>query len=139
MKTYYYALLASCIWGIAPILEKIGLGKTEPEAALLIRCLGVISGAFLLIIFRNHTLRSALQSDAKTFTFLLLGGLLASFLGQIFFYRALKSGATSQIVPLAATYPLVSFLIGVIFLSEQITLAKTVGVLLVITGIFFLK
>lgn len=139
MKAYYFALITACIWGIAPILEKIGLGKIEPLSGLLIRSLGVVIGATLLIIFRTQALRGALAADAKTFFYLLLGGILASFLGQLFFYRALKTGQTSQVVPLAATYPLVSFLIAVFFLQEQLTLQKVIGVLLVISGVLLLK
>ena len=139
MKPYYFALITACIWGIAPIVEKIGLGKIEPAAGLLIRSLGILVGAALLIIFRTHTLRVALNADAKTVFYLLSGGILASFLGQLFFYRALKGGEVSQVVPIAAAYPLVAFLIGVIFLHEQVTLQKVIGMLLVLSGIFLLK
>lgn len=139
MKPYIFALLTAGIWGVAPVLEKLGLARMEPASAILIRVTGVIFGALVLIIFRIQILKQALLADTKTFLLLFCGGLLASFVGQIFFYRALKEGEASQIVPLAATYPLISFLLGLIFLQEKLTLAKGIGVFLVISGVMLLK
>ncbi len=139
MKVYYFALLTALVWGIAPILEKLGLSKIQPLSALLIRSLGIAIGALLLIIFRSQTLKGALAADGRTFVYLLLGGILASFLGQIFFYHALKSGQISQVVPLAACYPLVAFFIAVLFLHEQVTIQKAIGIICVISGVLLLK
>lgn len=134
-----FALIAACIWGIVPLFEKVGLLRIDPLSAVLIRILGVIIGGIFLIIFRAKTLDTILHADVKTFSFLLLGGFLASFLGQIFFYRALKEGEISQVVPIAAAYPLISFLIGLIFLHEKFTLTKALGIIFVFSGILFLK
>ena len=53
MKPFYFALITALIWGIVPIIEKLGLVKISPESGLLIRSLGVIVGAicFLGVIF----------------------------------------------------------------------------------------
>ena len=56
-----------------------------------------------------------------------------------FFYNALKTGEASKIVPIAGTYPLVSFLIGIIFLGESFTFVKAAGVMFVIAGLFLLR
>ena len=69
----------------------------------------------------------------------LLGGFLASVVGQVFFYHALKTGESSKVVPLAATYPLVSFILGVILLGEKVTFAKTGGIIFILLGVFLLK
>ena len=59
--------------------------------------------------------------------------------GQIFFYNALKLGEASRVVPLGATYPLISFILAVFLLGEKFTLAKLGGIILVLSGIFLLK
>jgi len=64
---------------------------------------------------------------------------MASILGQIFFYNALKTGEASKVVPIAGIYPLVAFLVGIIFLGESFTLMKATGVTFVILGLFLLR
>lgn len=139
MKPFYFAILAAFVWGIAPIAEKAGLAGIEPMAGVIIRSLGVIIGAMILTIFNNHALRAAFTAGPRTIFFLALGGIIASILGQIFFYNALKQGEVSKMVPIAATYPLVSFLCGLLFFGESFTIAKGLGIGFVILGVFFLR
>ena len=42
-------------------------------------------------------------------------------------------------VPIGASYPLIAFVLGVLFWKEPLTLHKTMGVLLVMAGIYLLK
>ena len=139
MRSFYFAIMAALAWGVAPIVEKIGLTNIAPMAGVVIRSCGVIIGCFILVIFNNNLLRLAVRSDMKTIIFLLLGGVIASIIGQIFFYSALKEGEASKLVPIAGTYPLVSFLLGLIFLGESFTMLKLVGMVFVILGVFLLR
>ena len=51
MNAFMWALLAAFIWGIVPLLEKLGLAKVEPLVGLFYRCSGVLIGFLLLGIF----------------------------------------------------------------------------------------
>lgn len=139
MNGFYWAVLTAFIWGLVPILEKLGLAKIDPLSGLLLRSSGVLIGAAVLVMVKSEHLSAVLKADWKTIFFLVFGGLLASFIGQICFYRALRGGEVSKVVPIAGAYPLVSFLTGIIFLSEAITLPKLVGVLLILAGIVLLR
>lgn len=139
MKPFYFAILAAVVWGVAPIVEKTGLARIEPMAGVMIRSCGVLLGAVILAAFNSHLIKSALRADTKTVIFLVLGGFIASILGQIFFYNALKHGEASKMVPIAGTYPLVSFLLGLLFFGESFTVAKGLGIGLVILGVFLLR
>lgn len=139
MKPFYFAILAAVVWGVAPIVEKTGLARIEPMAGVMIRSCGVLLGAVILAAFNSHLIKSALSADTKTVIFLVLGGFIASILGQIFFYNALKHGEASKMVPIAGTYPLVSFLLGLLFFGESFTVAKGLGIGLVILGVFLLR
>lgn len=139
MKAFYFAVITAVLWGIVPVLEKMGLARIAPFAGLLIRSCGVMIGAVIVVTFNNNALRTALKADPKTLFFLVTGGFLASVVGQLFFYNALKSGETSRVVPIAGTYPLVSFLLGIIFLGETITGMKLAGVSFVLLGLFLLR
>lgn len=105
----------------------------------MIRCFGVIVGTVILALFNTNLLKMALKADLKTMLFLIAGGIMASVLGQILFYSALKQGEASKLVPVAGMYPLVSFILGLIFLGETFTLSKGFGMVLVVLGVFLLR
>jgi len=139
MKAFYLALMTALVWGIVPILEKTGLVRIQPLAGLLVRSFGVIIGASILAIFNKGAFKVALKAEPHTLFFLVLAGIMASVVGQIFFYNALKTGEASKVVPIAGTYPLVTFLLGIIFLGESLTPLKVSGVIFVIFGLFLLR
>lgn len=139
MKAFYFALMTAVVWGIVPILEKIGVARIAPLAGVFIRSCGVVIGIFIMAIFNNQAVRIALKADPRTIFLLVLGGFMASIVGQIFFYNALKIGEVSKVVPIAGIYPLVAFLLGVIFLGETFTAVKLGGVIFVVLGLFLLR
>jgi len=139
MKAFYFALATAVVWGIVPILEKMGVARIAPLAGVMIRSLGVVIGVSFLAVFNSQTFKAALKADPRTIFLLVLGGFMASILGQILFYNALKTGEASKVVPIAGIYPLVAFLLGVIFLGEAVTVAKVGGVIFVVLGLFLLR
>ncbi len=138
MTAYYLALLTALLWGIVPILEKVGLRQAPPLAGLAVRSAGVILGLLFLLIFSPPWPELA-KMPPKTIVCLLSAGLLASFIAQIAFYHALKVGQVSMVVPISGSYPLIAFILGILILGEKLTLAKTFGAAFVIAGIFLLK
>jgi len=139
-EAVFWAILSAIVWGIVPILEKIGLAKIHPDTGLFLRCFGVVLGAIILVVFKFSYLKLELASvSAKTIFFLVSSGFLASFIAQLFFYRALKLGEASVIVPVAAMYPLVAFILALIFLGEKFTLFKLLGLVFILLGIVLLR
>jgi len=138
MSTFGWAILAAGIWGVVPLLEKWGLARSAPLVGLFYRCLGVILGFLLLLVFmlRPAQVKSV---DLRSALLLMSGGFLASFVGQICFYNSLKAGEVSRIVTIAGSYPLITFVLGVIFLGESASLIKVAGVLLITLGVWALK
>ena len=139
MKPYYWALLSAVAWGCAPIFEKLGLMKVPVFAGLFYRCLGVVIGLLILILFKFEIFKESIVHIPQGWWYLAAGGFLASIIGQIFFYHALKDGEASLVVPLAASYPLISFILGILFLGEKITLAKSMGLVFILLGMILLK
>ncbi len=139
MSPFLWAVLCALVWGIVPILEKLGLAKVPVMAGLFYRCLGVLMGTVVLYFWQMDAIKEIFPKEGRGIIFLMAGGILASVVGQIFFYHALKSGEASQVVPIAAAYPVVSFILGIFFLGEQFTLAKLSGLLFIGLGIFLLK
>ena len=138
MTAFLWAVLTACIWGVVPLMEKVGLGQAPPAVGVMARSLGVLIGA---LVFGAVACPWASLRTLGWPSFLLLagGGLLASFVGQLAFYHALKSGAMSQVTPVAGAYPLVAALLGWWVLREPLTVSRLVGVLFVIAGVALLR
>jgi bacterial/archaeal transporter family protein len=138
MNYFLWAIAAACIWGVVPLIEKLGLAKVAPVIGLFYRCLGVLLGLILLGVFavRFEDLKVV---PPKSIALLVLAGFLASIVAQICFYHSLKSGEISRVVPIAGAFPLVAFILGVVFFRESLTWMKTAGIALIVSGILFLK
>lgn len=137
-----FTLMAVIFWGVTPVVEKLGFiragGDIDPFVALSIRSLAVFVGMIVLII---GTGKWQLLSTMRPTTVLLfaLSGILAGLLGTWAYLSAIKSGSASHVVPLSATYPLVTALLSCILLKEDVTLSKLAGTVCIVTGIWLLK
>jgi len=138
MNAYYLAILTALIWGVVPIMEKLGLKGTHPIAGLAVRSLGVCLGLICLLFFYSPWSEFAKMS-VKTIVLLALSGIAASLVAQLIFYHALKIGDVSRVVPVAGTYPLIAFVLGILLLGEKLTLPKTAGVILIMIGVILLR
>lgn len=138
MNAFIWAVLAACVWGIVPIMEKIGLLKVDPFVGLFYRSLGVLVGLLFLTLFMVKP-QQVKAVELKTVLILVASGFLASFVAQIMFYHGLKAGDVSRIVPVVGAYPLIAFILGIFVLGEALTVAKLVGVLLVVAGVWMLR
>jgi len=138
MTAFNWGIITACVWGVVPIIEKIALGKVSPFVGIFYRCIGVAFGIILLGLFfiKPQELKAI---DAKSVILLVSAGFLANFVGQLLFFHGLKSGEVSSFVPIAGSFPLVSFILGVVFLGESISPFKIGGVVLITLGIWALK
>ena len=138
MNAFLWAVLTACIWGVVPLMEKVGIGNNAPTTAVVVRTFGVMAG--LVVWSLIYSPWAAVRAMSWTSVVLLaFGGLLASFVGQMAFYQALKTGAISQVTPVAGTYPLIAAVLGWFVLREPLTLTRLLGVACVVVGIVLLR
>lgn len=138
MEVFFLALLTAFIWGFVPFLEKLGLSSVEPTAAYLVRSSGVFLGVIITLFFTPH-LSSLGKMGMKPVFFLVLAGILAGFVAQVVFYKALKTGEISRIVPITCCAPVFTFILGWLFLGEEVTLSKVLGMVFILGGLLLLK
>jgi transporter family protein len=127
------------MWGGASFLEKWGLERVDPLSGVLVRSAGVVLGTVVFAWFSPASRAGALKFDVPSALCLMGGGIMASVLGQVFFYRALKTGEVGRVAAVGGAWPVVAFLLSLAFLGEPFTLKKGAGVGLVLTGVFLLK
>jgi len=140
LSAFTWALLAAFCWGFAPALEKVGLrGTVDPAIGVFIRSIGVVLGTLLFIPFLPRLSGRVAELTPRNWIFLCLGGLVASVIGQLCFYRALKIGEVSRVVPIGASYPVLALLFGILFFGEAFSWSKMAGIAFVVTGVFLLR
>jgi transporter family protein len=137
MSAFWWALLAALLWGITSLVDKYVLIKIEPLPGLFFRCLGVLMGVFILgaIALKPAQIKAV---DLRSALLLFISGFLASFVAFVAFYKALKIGEMSVVVPVSASFFLISFLLGIFVLGESVTWMKAAGVILISIGVWML-
>lgn len=130
--------VAVLAWGAAGVFDKLAVRGADPFGAVLAR----MAMATLLILgfcVVTGRAREALQLSPRTYLMLACSGACGAFIGQLGYFLALKYAPASQVVPTTATYPVVALLLAVLFLREQLTPLRVVGVLLVVLGLMLVS
>lgn len=130
-------ILTALLWGTTPILEKTGLTTrgVDPLLGLTIRSIAVAIGV-LLITVPTGWIKGVFHIDGKSMAIFVISGIMAGLLGMWTYYGALRIAPASKIVPIAASYPLVTAVLGVLILGEQFTLTRLAGTILIVVGIW---
>jgi transporter family protein len=131
-------IVTTLLWGFTPILEKVALTKVDPLVGVTIRSALVTTGLFILTFLVGKG-KALMEVDGRSFLLFGASGMMAGLLGMWTYYAALKMEATSKIVPIAASYPLVTALLSVLILGEEVTLPRVVGTAFIVIGIWFVK
>ncbi len=131
-------IITALLWGTTPILEKIGLARVDPLVGVTVRSI-IVTAGLLVLTFVPGKGRALFQLDVKSVVFFGASGVMAGLLGMWTYYTALKLEATSRIVPIAASYPLVTALLSALILGEGLTLPRLIGTGLIVSGIWLVK
>lgn len=131
-------IVTALLWGGTPILEKVALTKVDPLVGVTLRSAVVTAGLFILTFVLGKG-KALIGVDGKSLLLFGASGMMAGLLGMWTYYAALKMEATSKIVPIAASYPVVTALLSVLILREEVTLPRVVGTTLIVIGIWFVK
>lgn len=135
---FWLLLLTIIVWGIAPIIDKVAVQGTSPYIGNIYRSL-TIAFIMLTITFFSGELKMAFKMPLKNALFYVASGLLAGGIGVIAYFKVLQVAPTSKVVPLAASYPLITALLSMAFLGEKVSPARFIGTLLIVAGIYLVK
>ncbi len=138
LKVLSLLLLTAILWGSTPIIEKYALTGSQPLIGVTVRSLAI---TFILILFHlfSGRWREVVELPLKSKVLFSLSGIMAGLLGMLTYFYALKASPASKAVPIAATYPLIAALLGIIILGENLTASKLIGTVLIIAGVWMVK
>ncbi len=136
---FWWAIFGMICWGIGPLFAKFGLEKIDPVAGLAVRTIFACLMVLICIIINGlGGLRQIKNIPINTWIFIAIEALLATLIGDLAYYAAIKGGDVSLVTIIMSTSPLITVIGATIFLGEQITISRIIGTLFIIFGIIFL-
>lgn len=134
----FLLLVTMVLWGSTPLIEKLGLKDVDPLMGIFIRSL-VITVILFVFYLLSGKLNELTRISVKNFSLFAASGIMAGLIGMWTYFYLLKGGMTSKIVPIAASYPLITAVLSIFVLGEQVTLQRIIGIVLTIVGIILVK
>ena len=134
--TAIFIIICACLWGITTFLQKLSCEHMHPILVQVIVAFGFI--LYIPIAFKIIP-----SSEYHWSKFSICVSLLAtalSLVANILLYTSLRHNENpGSSVMLVCLYPVVTLLLSVIFLHEQLSVGKMVGILGMIIGACFLS
>ena len=131
-----YAFGSALFAGLTSILAKCGIRKTDSTVATAIRTIVVLIFSWLMV-FVVGSQDQLSTIDGKTLLFLVLSG-LATGASWLCYFKALQLGDINKVVPIDKSSTILTILLAFLFLHEEISLPKAIGVVLIGAGTFLM-
>ena len=130
----FATLMAVVGWGGGAICDKLAVRDLSALGVLLVRSMIAVA-ALSIWGAAAGVLREVATIGFAPVAWIIAGSLSSQVFGQFMYYRALKVAPVSQVVPVTASFPLVTVALAMIFLGEKMTGAKLLGVVFIVVGI----
>jgi uncharacterized membrane protein len=129
-----YAILCILWWGLWGFLSKIGSGSANPLQMQVLFTLGMLPVALGMLL----QMRWKLDRNAGGATYGILSG-VATGLGTIGYYAALRAQNASVVTPITGLFPLLTIVLAFIVLRERLNKVQMGGMLLALASIAILS
>ena len=127
-----YAFGSAFFGGITSILAKCGIKQTDSNVATAIRTI-VVWVCSWMMVFLVGSQKTIADVDMKSWVFLILSG-LATGASWLCYFKALKDGPASVVIPIDKLSILVTVAFSYVFFKEKLTAKAFVGLILITVG-----
>lgn len=127
-----FAVGSSVFAALTSILAKVGIEGVSSNLATAIRTFVVLLMAWGMV-FLTHSQGGIFNIGKRSWIFLILSG-LATGASWLCYYKALKIGDASKVVPIDKMSTVLTLILAFVFLHEQFTLKSLVGSILLAAG-----
>lgn len=132
MNWTIYALLSAVFAALVAIFGKLGLKNIDSTLATTIR--SIVMAVFLIITAFSLGKFNFLNTiDNKALIFIILSGVSGA-ISWLFYFLAIKLGPVSAVAAIDRTSIFFVFVLSVLFLSESLTVLKSIGALAIVVG-----
>lgn len=128
----FYAVLSAVFASLTAIFGKIGISGVESNLGTAIRTIVVLIMAWVVVFAtkKQHDVRGV---EKKELGFICMSG-IATGASWLCFYRALKDGLASVVVPIDKLSIIVTILFSYIMFKEKLSTKAAVGLMLIVAG-----
>jgi len=132
MNWTIYALLSAVFAALVAIFGKMGLKNIDSTLATTIR--SIVMAIFLIITAFSLGKFNFLNTiDSKALMFIILSG-VAGAMSWLFYFLAIKLGPVTAVAAIDRTSIVFVFVLSVLFLSESLTILKSIGAIAIVAG-----
>lgn len=131
-----YAFGSAFFAGITAILAKIGIKNTDSNLATAIRTIVILIFSWLMV-FIVGSFNTISNLTMKTIIFLILSG-LSTGLSWLCYFKALQLGNVNKVTPIDKSSTILTMILAMTFLNEEITLLKIVSIILIGIGTYMM-
>lgn len=131
----FYTLLTALLWGVWGFEAKLLMDRASPYAGQVLFTFGMVVPLAVVLVSKR---RFSGERRGRGMFYAFLTGLLGGG-GNVAFYMALNGGSASTVVPLTSLSPLVTVLVGVVFLKERMKARQYGGLALALVAIYLLS
>jgi drug/metabolite transporter (DMT)-like permease len=130
-----YALCAGLFWGTSPVLVKRGLAGADVSAATLYQQATILLTLLVSALLEGDLFAGKIPSAA---VLIFAGtGVVGAYLGRTLFVRSVDQIGASRAQSLNNSSPLITVLLAAAVLGEPLSLSVLIGVMFIISGVFF--
>ena len=127
-----FAFLSAVFAALTSILAKVGIEGVNSNLATAVRTVVVLAMAWGMVFITN-TPDGIMDISKKSWIFLILSG-LATGASWLCYYKALQIGEASKVVPIDKLSVVITLILAVIFLHENMNAKSILGSLLITAG-----
>ena len=127
-----YAILSAIFASFTSILAKVGIENIDSNLGTAIRTSEVLIMAWL-IVFLQKKHKYIRSINKNNFVFIGLSG-ISTGVSWLCYYKALKDGLASIVVPIDKLSIIVTVIFAYIFLNEKLSKKALIGLILIILG-----
>ena len=127
-----FAFLSAVFAALTSILAKVGIEGVNSNLATAVRTAVVLAMAWGMVFITNAQ-HGIMDISKKSWVFLVLSG-LATGASWLCYYKALQIGEASKVVPIDKLSVVITLILAVIFLHENINVKSIIGALLITAG-----
>ena len=132
MMWAFFAFLSAVFAALTSILAKVGIEGVNSNLATAVRTVVVLAMAWGMVFITN-TQDGIMDISKKSWIFLILSG-LATGASWLCYYKALQIGEASKVVPIDKLSVVITLILAVIFLHENMNAKSILGSLLITAG-----
>lgn len=131
-------VITMLLWGTTPLMEKVGLREVDPLIGVFLRSFAVVAVLAVIFLFTGRYGELARVSPRNIALFA-GSGIMAGLIAMWTYFYVLKSGMMSQVVPITASYPLITAMLAFLVIGENFSVQRVVGIIMTVIGIVLIK